>query len=181
MEELGVEQQLCLAHVRKNLVRRLRKIEGYAREKERLRQIEDAAKPLVKELPLEDATKPPDGGEQLVDLEWALAKEGERAKKLKAVVIDMAQRWRQVTCFLRREGVPGTNRRCGEAANACEPAIGRSKTRADQCLYQVQNHARIQVPRTGYKSQQGLLHGIALTQWLGSGAREHRLKELLAA
>ena len=107
---------MCLAHVRKDLARRSRGIEGYAQEKEKLREI--------------------------VDLEWDLARQGEAARKLKAVVIDMAQRWRQVTCFLLREGVPGTN-------NACERAIGRSKTRADQCLYRVQYHAGIQVPRTG--------------------------------
>jgi len=45
LEELGVEQQLCVAHIRKNLARRLRGIEGYEREKGKLRQIEDAAKP----------------------------------------------------------------------------------------------------------------------------------------
>jgi transposase-like protein len=146
LEQLGVEQQLCLAHLRKNLARRLKGIEGYAREKERLRQV-------VKELP-------PDGGEQLVDLEWALAREGERAKKLKGIVIDLAQRWRQLTCFLRREGVPSTN-------NACERVIGRSKVR-----YKTMR---------GYKSDQGMLHGIALTQWLGSGAQEYRLEELLVA
>jgi len=146
LEELGVEQQLCLAHVRKNLARRLRRIEGYEREKEKLREI-------VKELA-------PDGGEQLVDLEWELAREGRPARKLKAVVRDIADRWRQLTCFLRREDVPSTN-------NACERVIGRSRIRYKTVR--------------GYKSQEGLLHGIALPQWPGSGAREHRLEELLAA
>jgi len=122
-----------------------------------------------------------------VDLEWALAREGERAKKLKALVADMAQRWRQLTCFLRREGVPSTNRRCGEAANACERAIGRSKTRADQCLYQVQNHARIQVPRSaGAQVAAGATPRDCLDPVAGIwgtsapyGVQEHPLEELL--
>jgi len=45
--------------------------------------------------------------------------------------------------------------------------------------------ARLIVPQVktvrGYKSVQGLLNGIALTQWLGSGAGEHQFEELLVA
>lgn len=147
LEELGVEQQqLCLAHLRKSFALRLKEIEGYEEEKEGLRR-------MVKELPL-------DGGERLVDLEWALVKEGRRARKLKELVVDLSERWRELTCFLRREGVPATN-------NACEQVIGRSKIR-----YKTMR---------GYKSVGGLLNGIALTQWLWSGAEELQLEELLAA
>jgi len=103
---------------------------------------------------------PLDGGERLVDWELALVKEGREARKLKELVVDLGERWREMTCFLGREGVPSTN-------NACERAIGRSKIR-----YKTMR---------GYKSVGGLLNGIALTQWLGSGARELRLEGLLAA
>ena len=39
LEELGTEQQLCLAHIRKNLARRLKEIEGYEQEKETLKRL----------------------------------------------------------------------------------------------------------------------------------------------
>jgi len=96
----------------------------------------------------------------LVELEWALAKEGERGRKLKALVRDLVERWRGLSCFLREDRVPS-------AKYACERAIGRSKIRYKSMR--------------GHKSREGLLNGVALTQRLGSIAEECRLKKLLVA
>jgi len=96
---------LCLAHIRKNLARRLRGIEGYEREKGKLRQIEDAAKPPM-------LANEPLGGARHVQISVCI-----RYKTMRGYKYPVVQ---------------------------------------------------------GHKSQQGLLHGIALTQWLGSGARVPR-------
>lgn len=104
VEELGVEHQVCLAHVRKNVARRLEEIEGWVREKEKIRT-------LMKELP-------PDGGRALLELE----KKVRGAAKLRELVVDLCEKWRSLGCYQRRRGVPGTN-------NRTEQGIGRSKVR----------------------------------------------------
>jgi hypothetical protein len=55
LEELRVAHQVCVAYDRKNATRRLKEVEGWAREKEK-------AKALMKKLP-------PGGGKELLELE----------------------------------------------------------------------------------------------------------------
>lgn len=104
VEELGTEHQICLAHVRKNLARRLKKIHGWDWHKERLKE-------LVKGLPAQ-------GGKELLSMEKQLR----TAPALRDLVVDMLGRWPTLRCYQRVKDVPSTN-------NATERAIGRSKIR----------------------------------------------------
>lgn len=104
VEELGVEHQVCLAHVRKNVTRRLKDIEGWVWAKGKIRA-------LMQDLPL-------NGGRELL----ALEKEVRGAPKLRELVVDLGEKWRSLVCYQGRPGVPGTN-------NRAEQGIGRSKIR----------------------------------------------------
>lgn len=104
LEGLGLEHQVCLAHVRKNVTRRLKELKGWEREKEKI-------KALMRQLP-------PDGGKELLELEKAVR----GAPKLRELVVDLGEKWRSLVCYQRRPGVPGTN-------NRTEQGIGRSKVR----------------------------------------------------
>lgn len=105
LEELGLEHQVCLTHVRRNAARRLREIQGYDKAKEKLRQI-------LKELPA-------DGGQQLLDLALEV-KEG--CPKLYLLALQLSERWGRLVLHQRVVGVPSTN-------NVSERAIGPSKIR----------------------------------------------------
>ena len=126
VEQMGLEHQVCLAHVRKNVARRLSEIEGWEGEKEKI-----AA--LVRELPQ-------GGGKQLLELE----KKVRKAPKLRELVVDLCEKWHSLVCYQGREGVPQTN-------NRTEQVIGRSKVRYKTVR--------------GFKSVEGMLNGIELTQW----------------
>src|SRR5919106_951865 len=104
VEELGVEHQVCLAHVRKNVKRRLQEIKGWAPEKEKIAE-------LLQELPRE-------GGLALMELEKVVRS----VPKLRELVVELAQRWRSLVCYQGKPGVPRTN-------NRTEQGIGRSKIR----------------------------------------------------
>lgn len=105
LEELGLDHQVCLTHVLRNMSRRLREIEGYEAEKEKLRQV-------VKELP-------EDGGAQLLKLALEV-KEAE--PRLYSLALQLSERWQRLVLYKRIVGVPRTN-------NASERAIGPSKIR----------------------------------------------------
>jgi transposase-like protein len=141
VEALGLEHQVCLAHVRKWVTLRLQKIAGWEEEKALIRQ-------LVRELPSQ-------GGWVLLSLERRVR----RSPPLRRLVVDLLQRWPALLCHRRRQGVPSTN-------NRTEQAIAKSKMRYKTVR--------------GYKSVGGALAGVALTQWLYSGAPEHHLVELVA-
>jgi transposase-like protein len=104
VEELGVEHQVCLAHVSKNVKRRLKETVGWDKEKAQIGE-------LLKELPRE-------GGLELLELEKAVRS----APKLRELVVDLAEKWRSLVCYRRNPGVPRTN-------NRTEQGIGRSKIR----------------------------------------------------
>jgi transposase-like protein len=104
VEELGVEHQVCLAHVRKNVTRRLKEIEGWEGEKEKIRV-------LMRDLPQW-------GGRALLEFEQQVR----GSPKLRELVVDLSEKWRSLVCYRRRKGVPGTN-------NRTEQGIGRSKVR----------------------------------------------------
>jgi len=139
--QLGLAQQVCLAHVRKWVANRLRAIRGWEEEKALIRQ-------LARELPV-------DGGDRLLRLERRVR----AAPELRRLVIDLIGRWPALVYHQQRPWVPATN-------NRTEQAIGKSKVRFKTVR--------------GFKSVAGALAGIALTQWVYSGADLHDLAELVA-
>jgi transposase-like protein len=139
--ELGVAQQICLAHVRKWVANRLRTIPGWDEEKALVRQ-------LVRELPT-------DGGDRLLRVE----RRARASPPLRRLIVDLIQRWPALVYHRDRPWVPTTN-------NRTEQAIGKSKVRFKTVR--------------GFKSVAGALAGIALTQWMYSGAPVHDLRELAA-
>jgi transposase-like protein len=104
VEALGLEHQVCLAHVRKWVHGRLRCIPEWEGEKALIRQV-------IRDLP-------PDGGERLLRLERRVR----RSPPLRRLVVDLVERWPSLVCHQRRAGVPTTN-------NRTEQAIGKSKVR----------------------------------------------------
>jgi len=98
---------------------------------------------------------PPWGWRVLLSLE----RRARGSPPLKRLVVDLLQRWPALLCHRRRPGVPGTN-------NCTERAIGKSKVRFKTAR--------------GFGSVEGALAGVALTQWLYSGAAAHDLRELTA-
>jgi transposase-like protein len=139
--QLQVRHQVCLAHVRRWVARRLRRIEGWEEETALIRE-------LVRELPV-------DGGERLLRLERRVR----ASPPLRRLVIDLIGRWPALVYYQERPGIPQTN-------NRTEQAIGKSKVRFKTVR--------------GFKSMAGMLAGVALTQWLHSGAATHDLLELVA-
>jgi len=140
-QQLGLPQQVCLAHVRKWVANRLRSIRGREEEQALVRQ-------LMRELPA-------DGGDRLLRLERRVR----ASPALRRLVIDLIARWPALVYHQGRPWVPATN-------NRTEQAIGKSKVRFKTVR--------------GFKSVAGALAGIALTQWVYSGAHAHDLRELAA-
>ena len=141
-EALGLEHQVCLAHVRKNVRRRLKEIAGWDWLKAKIWK-------LLAELP-------EGGGAELLRLE----KLARREPKLRRLVVGLCEKWKSLTCHRRVGGMPDTN-------NCTERAIGRSKIRYKTVR--------------GYKSREGMMNGLGLTQWVWSGKDGLDLGELLAA
>jgi transposase-like protein len=104
VEGLGIRHQVCLAHVRKGVTKRLRKVEGWEEEKAFIQH-------LVRKLPQ-------NGGALLLRLERRVL----RSPSLRRLVVDLQQRWPALVCHQRVAGVPATN-------NRTEQAIGKSEVR----------------------------------------------------
>jgi transposase-like protein len=132
VEELGIEHQVSLAHVNKNVARRLAKIKEPPDSP--LREEKEKLKKLLCELA-------EDGGKELLDMELRVKAEA----KFKELVVDLNEKWRSLRCYKRIEGVPSTN-------NRTEQMIGRSKIRYKTIR--------------GYKSIDGMMNGLYLTQWV---------------
>jgi len=120
----------------------------------RLKKVEgwEEEKALIQQLVRE---LPQDGGAKLLRLERRVR----RSPPLRRLVVDLLQRWPALICHQRVAGVPTTN-------NRTEQAIGKSKVRFKTVR--------------GFKSWLGVMAGVALTQWLYSGAEQHNLAELAA-
>ncbi len=142
VERLGVEHQVCIAHVRKNVVNRLRGIDGWDWYKARIWC-------LMTELPQ-------GGGRELVAMERRVRDEPE----LRSLVVELCEKWRSLTCHRRVMGMPQTN-------NCTERTIGRSKVRYKTVR--------------GYKSEDGMMNAMGLTQWVWSGQEGLDPGELMAA
>jgi transposase-like protein len=173
--ELGLSHQLCIAHVRKYVAKRADSIleqaeKEYDEKDERLRKLSEdlkALKELLKELPEE-------GGKKIGRLHkeylWAApptrkgqeAKQATAAYRTRMLTLKLWNGWEKMRLHLSRPelGLDGTN-------NSTERGIGKSKVR-----YKTMR---------GYKSQEGMTNGIALTQWLYSGEEEHDLAKELEA
>ncbi len=104
---------------------------------------------------------PHDGGERLLRLERRVR----RSPQPHRPVIDLIGRWPALVYHQGRPWVPATN-------NRTEQAIGKSKPDGPSGV-------RFKTVR-GFKSVTGALAGVALTQWLYSGAAVHDLRELEA-
>ena len=141
-EQMGLEHQVCLAHVRKNVAKWLNKVEGWEDEKERIAT-------LIRELP-------EGGGKELLKMEKKVREE----PKLRELVVDLCEKWRSLVCYQRIARVPQTN-------NRTEQVIGRSKVR-----YKTMR---------GFKSVEGMLNGIHLTQWVWGPGQLRDLTSLMAA
>lgn len=172
--ELGLEHQLCVAHVRKYVRRRSKSIIGQAekecgRTEEKLEKLKgdlEEIGALLKELP--------EGGQRTIAKMhrrylWAAppARKGEKAKasafyRMRMLTLELWNEWKKIRLHLSRPELllDGTN-------NACERSIGKSKVR-----YKTMR---------GYKSVEGMTNGIALTQWLYNGEDGHDLAKEMAA
>ena len=102
VEHLGVDHQVCIAHVRKWVRNRLREIEGWDWYRSRIWL-------LMTELPQ-------GGGRELLEMEPVVR----RQPKLHRLVVELCEKWRSLTCHQRVRAMPQTN-------NCTERTIGRSK------------------------------------------------------
>ena len=150
VEHLGVDHQVCIAHVRKWVWNRLREIEGWNWYKARVWR-------LLSELGR-------DGGMELFEMERRVR----RQLKLRRLVVELSEKWRSLTCHQRVRGMPQTN-------NCTDRTIGRSKACAG-----LRSGIRYKTVR-GYKSEEGMMNGLRLTQWIWSGRDGLDLGELVAA
>ena len=91
-----------------------------------------------------------------------------RQPKLRRLVVELCEKWRSLTCHLRVRGMPQTN-------NCTERTIGRSKACAG-----LRSGIRYRTVR-GYRSEEGMMNGLGLTQWVWSGADGLDLGDLIAA
>lgn len=126
-EAAGLEHQLCLAHWRKAVARRLRKIEGYPKEKELIKEalkaLDRPAQRAIRWLHRHFAKAPPPRKRERQSPAYAM----------RMLTLDILENWSRLTCYQeqhqpladclgrrrRREyRVPSTN-------NATENAIGR--------------------------------------------------------
>ena len=91
VEELGLEHRICLAHVRKNVRRRLKEIEGWDWHKARIWL-------LLSELP--------EGGvAELMRMERNVREDAE----LRRLVVELSDKWRSLTRHKSASGLPETN------------------------------------------------------------------------
>ncbi len=174
--ELGLSHQLCIAHVRKYVARRADSIHEQAEKEwgerdEKLKKLyEDlqVLKGLLRELPEEGARRI---GRLHREYLWAApprrrkgqeAKEATAAYRMRMLTLQLWNDWNKIRLHLSRPelGLDGTN-------NSTERGISKSKVRYKSMR--------------GYKSAEGMINGIALTQWLYSGADEHDLAKEMAA
>lgn len=168
--ELGLEQQLCLTHVRKAVAKRSKATLAQARhEWSEPRQIDQLARELAQIRQLV-RDLPADGDQEMERLHRRYLDapqpgKGEQATvayRMRMLTLELWNHWSKLRVYLRRPELrlDGTN-------NGTERAIGKSKVR-----YKTMR---------GYKSLDGLANGIALTQWLYNGTDAHDLAAAMAA
>jgi hypothetical protein len=167
---LGLEHQLCLAHVRKAVTKRCKAILAQARaeghDAQAVASLETELvriRTLVRQLPADGARELEDLHRRYLDaVQPGKGEQASVAYRMRLLTLDLWQHWGRLRRYLRRPelGLDGTN-------NGTERAIGTSKVR-----YKTMR---------GHKSLAGLVNGIALTQWLYSGAEQHDVVAVMAA
>jgi transposase-like protein len=179
--ELGLSQQLCVAHVRKYVAKRSKSIleqaekEWGEQEGKLLQKLEEdlgRLKELLEELPKGGEkeigrlhrrylwAEPPTRGRSKSEKEGS--KKASAGYRMRMLTLELSEKWHKVRLYLGHPELKldGTN-------NATERAISKSKVR-----YKTMR---------GYKSTEGMSNGVALTQWLYSGEDEHDLAKEMAA
>ena len=91
VERLGVDHQVCIAHVMKWVWNRLREMDGWDWYRSRIWS-------LMTELPR-------GGGRELLDMEPLVR----RHPKLHRLVVELCEKWRSLTCHQRVREMPQTN------------------------------------------------------------------------
>lgn len=182
--ELGLEHQLCVAHVRKYVSKRANSIHEQAKKEceeqkeENLQKITEdlrELKKLLRELPEEGgkrisrlhkkylwAAPPTRKGQGKQRIKQATA-QATAAYRMRMLTLEIWNKWEKIRLHISHPklGLDGTN-------NVSERSIGKSKVR-----YKTMR---------GYKSVEGMSNGIALTQWIYSGKQEeHDLSKEMAA
>ena len=172
--ELGLEHQVCLAHVRKYVAKRSKAILEQAEREDREADHHERPAELEEDLLrvgqlVEDLGEAGEAelGRMHRRYLWAQPpKARERASaayRMRMLTLELWNKWGKLLLHRRRPELEmdGTN-------NASERAIGKSKVR-----YKTMR---------GYKSEEGMSNAIALTQWLYGAEDEHNLaKEMVAA
>jgi hypothetical protein len=114
-DKIGLKQQLCLAHVRKNVSKRLKKIKGHDEEKKEIKEAvkkldEEAKEKLNRIHKRYQKASPPKRRETQTD-EYAL----------RMLTLDILEKWERLTLFKKKKAksdkIPSTN-------NKTEQAIG---------------------------------------------------------
>jgi transposase-like protein len=172
---LGVEHQLCVAHVRKYVAKRAKSIIEQAEKKRAEGEGDERADRLAEDLGLVKKLVEglPEEGEKRMgrlhrSYSWAPPPErkGQKAScayRMRMLTLELWEKWQKLRLYreLPELGLGGTN-------NASERSIGRSKVR-----YKTMR---------GHKSMDGMGNAIALTQWLYDGEEdEHDLAKEMAA
>lgn len=160
VDELGVEHQLCITHVRKYVSKRSRSILQQAQQEwgvhspgmDQLRQDLEKLKELVRELDVGGATQLEQLHRKYVEYE-APRRTGRVAcagYRMRMLTLELWEKWHKLRLYKERSELEldGTD-------NCTERCIGKSKVR-----YKTMR---------GYKSLEGMSNAIALTQWLYSG------------
>jgi transposase-like protein/DNA-directed RNA polymerase subunit RPC12/RpoP len=164
---LGREHQVCVAHWRKAVALRLKRIAGYQREKklirEALKQLDRAALRTIRWLHRQFAQAPPPKPGQHQTPAYAM----------RMLTLDIIENWRRLTCYQRRHQgrdalarpvprryvVPATN-------NATENSIGRAiKVRAKLTR--------------GFKSLPAALRTIAVVGCIGEVLADLQFAQLI--
>ena len=103
VEELGLEHQVCVGHVKKNVWNRIKGLDDeWERFRKRIWELLDEFPEL--------------GGSELLDMERLVRSNAD----LRILVVELTEKWRSLRRHRRMRGVPATN-------NCTERAIGRSK------------------------------------------------------
>jgi len=178
-DELGLEQQICRAHVTPNVLDRVAELTIQALETPDPMPSQMTVSPeqLVVDLQTIQGIiegHPHDGEQQLAGLyeRYCFApapQEGEKATmwyRTRLLALHLWDNWARLTLYLHWQGADGE--RIDGTNNACERAIG----------WGVKERYR---SMRGYKRQQSVLNVSTLLGWLGDQPASYDLSQLVAA
>lgn len=178
-DELGLNHQVCRAHVTENVLRLVAELGNQALEvpdpipKGVTRSVEEFLTDLERVQWLVE-THPADGERQLEALyrhycQAPAPREGEKATmwyRMRLLTLDLWSDWSRLTLYQRWEGAEGE--RLDGTNNASERAIGRWVKERYRSM-------------RGYKRRESVLNVSSLLSWLGGQPAGYNLAELVAA